>query len=664
MMEADSWGWDLDEMRTVGAMDQLQNHTEPTMQGFTPINRAVPGFNPLDGVTSTEASAESLATTTKKARKRSVNASGSAKKRKSGAVILSNPENARPTKKSRTRKPTYVTSREGQNGPDISKALQRTKPGMARNDEADKVFGSSDLSLVPAANIEDDSSTLVNSSHQRGSDQYTSQRSKSTPNSLHQSYQNAFPAQGPVEDDLGNQHQNITSSTTLNGSFESMMDRMIDDTTFFKGLNRRPRQSGDRAEDSLFSEGQIIPTHYQAAESMRASGLLRSSIPNDELRCEDSFFDEALESLALEEVNSPRQSSSLTGPADPAAARDTTVEKRNCTREAGPWDPTGAFLEDLIPPLSASDAEPEDDTREVDEVCETPADDNDDFPLSDQDGCFAVDNYGEKKEVHHKIIIQTDPHALAEDPFADEDLDAELLSMSAVAPGHDEGQSPPFTQRTPPKSTFRGMPPTPYTSGKPPQRSRRPIHTPHTAPSATRTPLSPTSPNTSPRHISFTSDGKPLPFIRPHFPKPLLPHSPIPGLSPTTILRTCFRIGEALNAASLALRNSLDGIIELYCRVKHSGREANGYKQFFELADLFNPDKPPFLNAVYAIWKGVELWDHDSKAFIEEKGHGKIARVIGRIKRGDGGKGWEMNVLNIWEAGWDDVAAVKGVICS
>ncbi|KAG7006245.1 hypothetical protein G7Y79_00015g038350 [Physcia stellaris] len=606
--------------------------------------------------------AETLATA-KKARKKPVNTSAKSKKRISNTV-LPNSENGRPAKRSRTRKPKSSTSREGQDDPDISKALPKTKPGVPHNNETGKIFGSSDLSLLSPTNIKDSSSTLLNSSRQRESDQITKQRSRSTPSSLSQSYQNAFPAQKSVKDDRGKQHQIITSSITLNGSFESMMDRMVDDDFFFKRLDGRPKQSGNRGEDFLSSEGQTTPTPYQATEFTSASVLPKISEHDEGLRCRDSFFDEALESLALEEVNTSQPSSSLTDPADTAVEKDTTIEDSNYTRESSPWNSKENYLEALIPPLSASDAEPEDDTRDVDEASEVAVDDNDDYPLSDQDDCFEVDNYGEKKEINNKIVVHAEPATLAEDPFADEDLDAELLTMSAAAPSHHEGQSPPFTQRTPPKPKLHRMPPTPYSRDKPPQRSGPLVHIPNTAPIATRTPLSPISPNTSPRHISLTPDGKPLPFIRPQFPTPLLPRSPIPGLSPTTFLRTCFRIGEALNAASLALRGSSDAIIELYCRVKHSGREANGYKQYFEFADLFSPDKPPSLDGVYAIWTGVDLWDYDSRAFIEGKGQGKMARVIGRIKRGDGGKGWEMNVLNIWEAGWDDVAVVKGVICS
>ena len=157
--------------------------------------------------------------------------------------------------------------------------------------------------------------------------------------------------------------------------------------------------------------------------------------------------------------------------------------------------------------------------------------------------------------------------------------------------------------------------------------------------------------------------GTYLPFARPSFPKPVLDRSPILGLTNTTVLRTCFRIGEALNAAAQASRSNTDAIIELYARVSASLREANGgFKQSFQFADLFT-DKPPYLSGTSIIWKGVGLWDHDSRVFLGEVGRGKKCRVVGRIRRGQAG-GCGMTVLSIWEVDWEDVGVAKGVVCS
>lgn len=168
--------------------------------------------------------------------------------------------------------------------------------------------------------------------------------------------------------------------------------------------------------------------------------------------------------------------------------------------------------------------------------------------------------------------------------------------------------------------------------------------------------------------ITFDANGSALPFVRPPFPKPLRDRSPILGLSSRTYLRTCFRVGEALNAFSVASRSNVDAYIELYARVLWSRRE--GYKQFFRFGDLFNPAKPPFLNGVFGLWRSSELWDVDSKPFLSSgrdqmcaEGTKKKCRVVGRLKRNEKLE-VEMSVLSIWECTWGDVQVAKGVVCA
>ena len=169
-------------------------------------------------------------------------------------------------------------------------------------------------------------------------------------------------------------------------------------------------------------------------------------------------------------------------------------------------------------------------------------------------------------------------------------------------------------------------------------------------------------PPRSPHHLSFDSAGNALPFMRPPFPSLVLDRSPIIGVSSSPFLRTCFRIGEALNVATQASHTGAHPLIELYTRVTYSHRI--GVEQFVQFADLFRSEKPPFLNGSFVGWKGVDLWDSDSKAFLGDTGKGKIARCIGNMKRDATGRGWKMMVLSIWEADWDDVEYVKGIICS
>ncbi|KAL8705467.1 MAG: hypothetical protein Q9201_001398 [Fulgogasparrea decipioides] len=160
--------------------------------------------------------------------------------------------------------------------------------------------------------------------------------------------------------------------------------------------------------------------------------------------------------------------------------------------------------------------------------------------------------------------------------------------------------------------------------------------------------------------ISFDHTGAPVPFVRPPFPAPIRDRSPILGLNTRTVLRTCFRIGEALNAGSTALRTNTDAIIELYARVLHSERSAGSVKQHFHFMDVFSPDKPPYLKGSYGLWRGNRLWDEDSKVFLGEGGKGKMARVTGRLTREDMGRGVELRILSVWEAAWDDVETCKG----
>ena len=236
----------------------------------------------------------------------------------------------------------------------------------------------------------------------------------------------------------------------------------------------------------------------------------------------------------------------------------------------------------------------------------------------------------------------------SENCFDDRDLDDDLIDLTV-----DESANLQITSLVPPTKRpsspkLQWLPPKVYTPAK---SSQLP-------PSATRDPhLTPLNPN---------SDT--LPFIRPPFPSPVRDRSPITGLSNRTVLRTCFRIGEALNAAAVASRTNVDAIIELYARVVTSSREVSGgCKQSFQFADLFT-NKPPYLCGTYTLWKGVELWDFDSRGLVGEPGRGKMVRVLGRIKRKEPvqgqGVGVEMVVLSVWEVDWEDVGVAKGIVCA
>lgn len=165
-----------------------------------------------------------------------------------------------------------------------------------------------------------------------------------------------------------------------------------------------------------------------------------------------------------------------------------------------------------------------------------------------------------------------------------------------------------------------------------------------------------------PHVVSFDADGKPLPFIRAPFVKPVRDRPVIHALRSQTVLRTCFRIGEALNAGCTAASSNIDAVIELYARVSSSTREPGTYKQRFQFADLFTPDKPPFLTGAYTLWRGVELWDRGSRVFLGEAGKGRMARVVSRMRKEEGS--WTMAILCIWQVDWEEVGLAKGIVCS
>ncbi|KAK8182289.1 hypothetical protein BC567DRAFT_219446 [Phyllosticta citribraziliensis] len=124
-------------------------------------------------------------------------------------------------------------------------------------------------------------------------------------------------------------------------------------------------------------------------------------------------------------------------------------------------------------------------------------------------------------------------------------------------------------------------------------------------------------------------------------------------------LRTCFRIGEAINAGSQAVRLQQTALIELYARVLSSYREPRpSTKQQFVLMDLFH-DRPPYLNATYETWKGVDLHEHDGSVFLAPTHKPRLCRCVGKLWRDN--VTWRLEILNIWRATQGDVDYVSGI---
>ncbi|KAL8860480.1 MAG: hypothetical protein Q9178_003139 [Gyalolechia marmorata] len=275
--------------------------------------------------------------------------------------------------------------------------------------------------------------------------------------------------------------------------------------------------------------------------------------------------------------------------------------------------------------------------------------------LRSHSGHQPVSNY----EVSPKNFMP-DNHSSDEDIFDDEEIETAFFDLQSPTSAQVPPPSPPTSPNRKRIAKTQWTPPDPITPATSPVKKE-----------ALQSPLITVSPpalankgsEDIPHKISFDEKGTAIPFIRPVFPDPVRDRSPIHGLSSRTLLRTCFRIGEALNAGSAALRTRTDAVMELYARVSYSDRPAGSVKQYFQFADIFSPDKPPFLKATYGLWKGVGIWDLDSKVFLGREGKGKMARVVGRIGREEKTRGLEMTVLSIWEVDWEDVGICKGHFC-
>ncbi|KAK5113267.1 hypothetical protein LTR62_003604 [Meristemomyces frigidus] len=149
------------------------------------------------------------------------------------------------------------------------------------------------------------------------------------------------------------------------------------------------------------------------------------------------------------------------------------------------------------------------------------------------------------------------------------------------------------------------------------------------------------------------------PVVRKPFPAPVLDRSPLFGVSNSGVLRTCFRIGEALNIGCKAIRERKNVLLELYARVVHSSHDQQPSRyQRFTIHDLYH-DKPPHVEGTYALWDQSRLWELDSNVFLVSRPEGIMCRLIGRMKRT--GQQWQLEILSIWEATWEDVESVASI---
>ncbi|KAK1579167.1 uncharacterized protein LY79DRAFT_523132 [Colletotrichum navitas] len=152
-----------------------------------------------------------------------------------------------------------------------------------------------------------------------------------------------------------------------------------------------------------------------------------------------------------------------------------------------------------------------------------------------------------------------------------------------------------------------------------------------------------------------SSPSSPTPIIRPPVPPKMRDRSVVVGLSSTTMMRTCFRIGELLNAHAKCTREKQDVVLELFARVRCSTRETTTRVQHFNLRDLFT-DRQPFLSGTFKDWKLNSSLDHDSRSFLGPSGEKKLCRCVCKLSNAtDTAIGRSAMILSIRETTWDEI---------
>jgi len=632
-----TWGWNLDEMRSSAGMDSspgAQTLEFPTVSGFTPINaprmtQAATDLHPTDkNASNTKAERSKVP---KRSRTKAPTTEPAAKARKTSGV----------------KKGKGAPKAEQLQCKDVSEGLALTKPSMF-GDVAPHSKAATASSEAPLLGNYADAELLLGALGQCGAvRQDGASNAKFHPSGLAGKYQSAYafaPSDGVDPSTLLRRRaspeapENVEEQIVTNGFLEpatsestvkaeiKMEDRSQNyDDISVQDFAIPPSAQGDNSVEVATASS--IWKEMPAADGnlLNGDGCFGDYGEADEFPADDEGFAEFMRSVDRTEA--------LEGPDDD-------------------WRPQ-EFTDD---PLIFGDLDFEETQR------------NKSFSPRESDRTEETTRLALNDEMTHvpsnsqnalafRVLSQTSRNATKASPknptmadesescFDDDDLDESLVDMRVD--GSDAIQ-----------------PRTPLTSPEKASTPKLQWMAPKAFTPAARSSQVPVSPMDVPHLVPTNKSGNALPFTRPPLPKPIRDRSPVLGLTNRTFLRTSFRIGEALNAAAVASRSNFDAIIELYARIVLSERESNGgFKQFFQFGDLFT-DKPPYLSGTYNLWKGVELWDHDSRVFIGEKGKGKMARVMGRIKRCGKGGGCEMMVLSIWEVDWEEVGVAKGIVCS
>ncbi|KAI4118217.1 MAG: hypothetical protein LQ338_007438 [Usnochroma carphineum] len=650
-------------------MEHSSSPGVPVVQGFTPINRGSPSPRPTEP--KTVALQAGNADKIGKKRSRKVPAAAS-----------------KPLKGARQKQPKKAKQSVAPNDHDISKAFTVTKPNSEDQPIHAKSTAESSPDIVTGTNVRivvpyRDKPLLM--TQVEGSPGTIQQSSLTGLGSIYeaaflQKKQHDNTDRSGVSLLSGENSDKSTRSTSGPAVFEP-----VSPSTFIGNLQPEPLESFP-ADGSVPLGAQSIsdPSGFDSTCQVPcSSGINPEPIESSAMTTSLAFLEQGLGQLA--DSHKVVHQIKVTAPAAPELAGSENKIDHGDQHDIGadPMDIDDAELSDLMSEFTNVNAGSSNFSSEhlidpvnfslssdIDPTVSSPDDDikiSSDPTLIESSSPYLQSRSNlpacsPKEEVSDKAFIQVEQQSDDEDTYNDEDLEAVLQCFDSPP----SAQAPPASPPTPPIQELTKAPRWVLSNSVTPVTS----------------PLGPTAsskqdrlsrvPGLSTGHlkakdilhkVSFNLDGTPIPFIRSPFPPPIRDRSPIVGLSSGPLLRTCFRIGEALNAGSTALRTKTDVVIELYARVVHSERPPGSVKQCFRFSDIFSPDKPPFLNGTYGLWKGVALWDLDSKVFLGEKGKGKMARAVGRILRDEKTRGLEMTILSIWAADWDDVGICKGHYC-
>ena len=152
------------------------------------------------------------------------------------------------------------------------------------------------------------------------------------------------------------------------------------------------------------------------------------------------------------------------------------------------------------------------------------------------------------------------------------------------------------------------------------------------------------------------------PFARSPFPRKVGDKSPVTGLSNSTVLRTCFRIGELLNENTRCAKSNQDAVFELYARVTYSGRDRLAKTQDFQFVDLFK-DQLPYLTGKLHGYRPDSLVAQQAEAFLGDAGKMKPCRCVCVLKRDNrAGTRWVAAILSIREVEWTEVDQARRLV--